>query len=130
MVQPRPLDGLRVVVVDDFDDTRDAMQAYLSMLGARVRAAANGLEAWVMLRTERPDVVVLDLAMPEVDGFEVLSRMAQTESLRDVPVIVASGVAADDPRVRAWRARLGAFLPKPVDPDRLVAAILAAAPQR
>ncbi|MFO8070914.1 MAG: response regulator [Polyangia bacterium] len=102
------LSGLRVVVADDDAQIRVAFDQVLSEAGLRVRTAADGLEALRMIREDPPDLIVSDIVMPGLDGWELCNRIRNDYALRHVPLIVlswkedflerlgGSGVAADD----------------------------------
>jgi PAS domain S-box-containing protein len=87
-----------VLVVEDDAPTRDIMRRVLTGAGHVVREATNGLEALATLEHERPDLILLDLMMPELDGLGFLDRMRQREELRDLPVVVvtAKTLTADE----------------------------------
>ena len=112
----------KILVVDDNSLNRKKMRMAVENLGHTAEVAKNGLEAIEMLTTASFDAVLLDILMPEMDGFDVLSEMKIDEKMRDVPVIVIS--ALDDETESVVRAiGLGAedFLPKSFDPVLLQA---------
>lgn len=108
-----------VLVVDDEQAIREFVGEVLEDEGYRVRMASNGQEALTHLAAERPDLVLLDIMMPVLDGREVLKRMRADAALNDVSVLVMS--AAADPGVIG--GGFNAFLPKPFDLDRLISAV-------
>jgi signal transduction histidine kinase len=112
----RAVDEVTVLVVEDSRVNRLALVRGVEREGHRVLAAADGREALELLAREAVDMVLLDLLMPEVDGFAVLAAMADDPSLREVPVLVISAVETSEEVARA--IALGAIdcLPKPVDP--------------
>lgn len=91
-----------VMVVDDAPDTRSGMAKVLARRGHEPLCAATGLEAVEALRRRRPDLVILDVAMPGMDGVMVLEWMRRTPDLRRVPVLVYSAAADEGDR---WRAQ-------------------------
>jgi CheY-like chemotaxis protein len=114
---PTPRDHCPVLIVEDDADLREMMAQLLSLEGFRTEAAANGRDALRYLaRGDRPDVILLDLMMPVMDGWEFRRRQVQDPSISGVPVVVLSAL---DP---ARAADLGgtAFLKKPLDFDRLL----------
>jgi AraC-like DNA-binding protein len=96
----QPTDTAPILIVDDDGDTRDLYASLVSQAlpGRRVRTAASGVAALDQLAQEIPSLVILDLMMPDVDGFAVLEDMRKQERLRQVPVIILSGrqIALDD----------------------------------
>jgi signal transduction histidine kinase/DNA-binding response OmpR family regulator len=99
-----PVGGRSVLVVDDDRSVRRLVAQTLVSFGLEVREARDGEDALGVLGEERPDVIVLDLVMPKLDGFEVLERLQQDDSLRDIPVLVltARQLSASE---RAWLRR-------------------------
>ncbi len=107
----------KVLVIDDEVDSRVLMQHYLGEFGCEVLEAASGAEGLAMAREHRPDLITLDLQMPEMDGWEVLRRLKADAEVKDIPVVVVSIVATEG------RGRLlGAIdlLNKPVDRTQLL----------
>jgi CheY-like chemotaxis protein len=95
-----------VLVVDDDESTCDALQRLLSRMGYAASCATSGRDALDVAGSVRPDVIVLDWMMPDMDGLEVLRRLRAQPSTRDVPVVVYSAV--DNPDMRGEARRLGA----------------------
>ena len=117
--------GAEVLVADDDPDIRKLLEKELATAGFRVRTARDGAEALESLSRERPAAVVLDLLMPEPDGFEVLYRIRDDAALRSVPVVVLTGkdlTAADYARLNGSAQRI---LRKGADMGRLVRDVLA-----
>ncbi|MCY6380070.1 response regulator [Hoeflea prorocentri] len=117
-------DAARILVVDDNSLSRKKMRMAVESLGHSADVAKNGLEALEALKSQAFDAVLLDIVMPEMDGFDVLAAMKADERMRDVPVIVIS--ALDDETESVVKAiELGAedFLPKNFDPVLLRARV-------
>src|SRR5262245_42729303 len=113
------LDRSAVLIVEDNASTNEALTILLNMCGYFAISANNGHEALTMLRSGlRPAVIVLDLMMPFVDGWEVLRETAADAALRRIPVVVYSSVGRE--RIPVGVA---AYVPKGGDPDVLLAAI-------
>lgn len=106
-----------VLIVDDTEDVRDGYCLYFEHCGARARTAADGQEALAAVMAEPPDIIILDLAMPKVTGWEVLARLKADPGTRSIPVIVVSGQMARD---SALRAGADAYCSKPCTPDALL----------
>ena len=116
----------RVLVVDDEADIRYIIRQHLERLGHEVVEAQSGLEAIEKVRALRPDLITLDVMMPDMDGFDVMAVLKEREGTRTIPVIFLS-VVQDE----AKGFRLGAtdYITKPIDPDRLLRAIERILPQ-
>ena len=122
MFQPEPaLDGLRVLLVDDDADTRDAVAAVLTECGAEVMAFDCSLDALAAVRSDAPDVVVSDIAMPGMDGHAFMRKIRGLGPRRgNVPGIALTAYASPADRTQALLAGYQVFLPKPFDPTQLV----------
>jgi class 3 adenylate cyclase len=105
-----------VLVVDDDPLNRRLLTASLERDGHRTSAVGDGLAALDALRRDEPDVLLLDIVMPELDGMAVLERIKQDPELRHIPVIVISGVDEADSIVRCIEMGAEDYLPKPFDP--------------
>lgn len=81
---------LTILVVDDLDDNRSIMRAWLEKRGYRVVEAADGQEAVEVAMRERPALILMDISMPRVNGFAATSRIRQHPNLRDVPIIAVT----------------------------------------
>jgi CheY-like chemotaxis protein len=115
--------GLLVLLVEDTLDTLDAFSLFLRAAGFRVETAVDGRQAVDKARALRPDVVVMDLALPELDGWEATHRIKSDPLTRHVPVVAFTGHAFQQSKESARQAGCDAFLTKPLDPGRLVAEI-------
>src|SRR5687768_15311567 len=93
-----------VLVVDDYEDTRRIYTEYLQWAGFRVAAANDGAEALVKARALEPDVVVMDLAMPGVDGWTATKQLKGDPRTRNIYVMAVSSFSDDEPRLKAWRS--------------------------
>ena len=112
-----------ILVVDDLEPNRDLLSRRLRKDGHRVAMAAGGAEALAMLREGSFDLVLLDLMMPGMNGFDVLAAMKQDEDLKLVPVIMVSALDETDSVIRCIEAGADDYLPKPVNPILLRARI-------
>ena len=111
-----------VLVVEDYDDARAMYCAWLTMDGCRVAEAADGREAVERARRLAPDVIVMDLSLPVMDGRSALAVLRADPRTRELPVVVLSGDAgarSADPVTEGWAA----FVSKPCMPDGLVSAV-------
>jgi CheY-like chemotaxis protein len=112
-VKRRPV----VLVVDDDSDARIIYDQYLTLMGCRVVTASDGLKGLAKAATCRPDVIVMDLLMPRLDGWEATARLKRSSRTRHIPVIVLSAVPTS--RDRARTAGCDGFLAKPCSPELL-----------
>ena len=119
------LSGVKVLVVDDQADARDLIQRVLAECDAKVITAATADEALRAVETERPDVLVSDIGMPDVDGYELLRRMRALGHARGgrLPAIALTAFARSEDRTRALRAGFLVHVSKPVEPSELVATV-------
>jgi signal transduction histidine kinase/ActR/RegA family two-component response regulator len=117
------LSGIKVLVVDDQGDARDLMRRVLEDCGAKVLTAAAAADALVLIEKERPDLLISDIGMPEVDGFEFLRQVRSLGEERGgkTPAIALTAFARSEDRTRALRAGFAMHLSKPVEPSELVA---------
>lgn len=113
----------RVLIVDDQATTVDLISASLRLLGHEPISAYNGEQALELVRLHQPDIVLLDMMMPGIDGLETLRRLRQTEGLDRIPVIVVSAGQQFDLEDRLQKAGGANLLPKPISMDRLQAKI-------
>jgi two-component system, cell cycle response regulator DivK len=115
----RPL----VLVVDDFQDNREMYAEYLTFSGFRVIEATNGKEALDKAGAEHPDVIVMDLSLPVMDGWEATRRLKKDGTTSAIPVIALTGHALAGHSKGAKDAGCDSFLAKPCLPEQLVAEI-------
>ena len=113
----------RILVVDDNAANREMLGRRLEREGHRVQLAAGGREALDLLRQQRADLVLLDVMMPEVDGYQVLQQLKADAGLRDIPVLMISAVDEIESVVRCIELGAEDYLPKPFDPVLLRARI-------
>lgn len=125
-VAPEPVDekihslnGLNVLIVEDSPDTLTLLSALFSKEGANVTTAASAAEALQQAVARRPSVIISDIGMPDVDGYELLEQLKVIPGMDDVPAIAISGYASDEDRERALDTGYHALVPKPIDVDAL-----------
>ena len=110
----------RALVVDDIVGNRAMMSDFLRTLGFEVAEAENGVLALEFARVRRPDIIVMDIVMPEMDGFEAIRRIRADVQLRDVPIIAVSASTSKTDEEKAVAVGANSFLMKPVDFERLL----------
>ena len=113
----------RCLIVDDNRDSREGSAEYLEAFGFEVEQAAGGEAALASLRRRVPDVALVDLQMPGVDGWELVRLMRGDPALRDVPVIAISACVFPTDRARAREAGCDLFLTKPCLPGQMLRAV-------
>jgi CheY-like chemotaxis protein len=125
-MSPTPLNDLKIVVVEDHDDARRYLGVFLDGLGANVVVARNAFEGLDAIKNDAPNMVLSDISMPGMDGFELLReiRALGTERAANVPVVAMSAFFTDADRTYLLDAGFKAYLPKPFSPERLVETIL------
>ncbi len=113
----------RLLIVDDDEDNRQLLRRMLERQGYAVVLAASGSECLEQLERDRFDLVLLDVLMPVLSGFEVLSRIRENPELRSVPVVVVSALGESSAAIRCLKMGAEDYLPKPFDPVLLKARI-------
>jgi two-component system cell cycle response regulator DivK len=116
---PQPL----VLVVEEYQDAREMYAAYLQFSGYRVAEATNGLEAIDKSIELMPDIILMDLALPRMDGWEATRRLKLDARTRHIPIVALTGHALAGHAEGARQAGCDAFVTKPCLPDALVAEI-------
>jgi CheY-like chemotaxis protein len=113
-VRPR-----HVLVVEDHDDAREAVRCLLEVRGHRVEAAADGPAALDAALTSRPEVVLVDIGIPGLDGYEVARRLRASDAGKHMMLVAVTGYGQARDRQRALESGFDAHLVKPIDPDEL-----------
>jgi len=116
---------MKVLIVDDTNTLRTLVHVYLLAHGWEIAEARDGREGLAMVRTMRPDVVITDVTMPLMDGFELCAAIRSDPALRSIPVILLTMLADEASRRRGQMCGASAFLSKPVMPAQLKDAIRA-----
>ncbi|RYZ05898.1 MAG: response regulator [Myxococcales bacterium] len=127
MLEPRPeLLGLRMLVVDDEPDARELVTTLLEGNGVEVTAAGSAEEALALLPRILPDILLSDIGMPKMDGYELLQKLRQLPAAEGgrTPAVALTAFARSEDRSRAFLAGFDMYLPKPVDPAELMALIM------
>jgi CheY-like chemotaxis protein len=121
------LSGIKVLVVDDEPDARDLISRVLIDCHAEVFTASTADEALQLVERQRPDVLVSDIGMPQMDGYELLRRMRTLGISRGgrIPAIALTAFARSEDRTRALRAGFLVHVSKPVEPSELIATVAA-----
>jgi two-component system, cell cycle response regulator DivK len=110
----------RVLLVDDYPDARDMYSEYLEYSGYDVIQAANGIEALQRAADDKPDIILMDLSLPVMDGWEATRRLKADERTAGIPVVALTGHALAGISEGAQQAGCDAFVTKPCLPEDLV----------
>lgn len=115
--------GKHILIVDDYPDALDIWTIYLRSLGYDVSTAADGAGAIEQAERLQPDVIVLDLELPGISGFEAARRLRRNPVTQDIPLIAATGYSHHRQLTMAREAGFDQVMVKPVDPETLVDAV-------
>jgi CheY-like chemotaxis protein len=122
--------GPLVMLVEDFQDTRQMMRRMLELSGCRVIEAANGQEAIELSQRGNLDLVLMDLNMPVLDGFNATLRIREYERTRDVPVVAVTAYDSAESRAAAGAVGCCDYIVKPLDLEHLSTLLSRLLPQR
>jgi CheY-like chemotaxis protein len=119
------LKSIKVVAVDDNADSRELLKIILGQSSAQVVVVGSAREALATIKNVHPDILISDLGMPEMDGYELLKNVRRLDpELRQLPVIAFTAAARREDLASTRRAGFQAHIAKPVDPDKLVKTIM------
>jgi two-component system alkaline phosphatase synthesis response regulator PhoP/two-component system response regulator VicR len=110
----------KIMAVDDERHIVRLIQVNLERAGYQVVTAFDGPDALKKADSERPDLIVLDVMMPKMDGFEVLKRLQANPETREIPIIMLTAKAQDADVFRGWSSGVSAYLTKPFNPLELI----------
>lgn len=113
----------QLLVVDDEPGLREAVKDYLQDSGFSVQVASNAREGWELVQKNPPDLVISDIMMPQVDGYQFLKQLREDPRFKTLPVVFLTAKGMTTDRIQGYQARVDAYLPKPFDPDELVAIV-------
>lgn len=110
----------RILIVDDSPTEMSSFKEILTKHGFEVIQAVNGVEAIVMAQVELPDLILMDVVMPEINGFQATRQITRNETTKHIPIVIIS--TKDQATDRVWGKRQGAcdYLTKPVDEKNLI----------
>jgi two-component system, cell cycle response regulator DivK len=121
---PKALEGWSVLVVDDEPDNLDVACRLLKRAGAHVTTAENGVEALEVVKITRPDFILSDISMPEMDGWTLIKMLNRNRSTADIPTIALTAHAMEGDRIRAFEAGFVNYITKPLSIDKFVSDLL------
>jgi CheY-like chemotaxis protein len=113
--------GKHILIVDDYPDALDIWTIYLTSMGYQVSTASDGVEAIEKAQQLRPDLIVLDLELPRVSGYEAAAQLRSNPDTRHIPLIAATGYSHERQLERAREAGFDEIVVKPCEPDALIA---------
>ncbi|WP_107668744.1 response regulator transcription factor [Cyanothece sp. BG0011] len=117
-------DSATILLVDDEPSVRESVQAYLEYSGElTVQVASNATDAWGILEKITPDVIISDIMMPEVDGYQFLEKLRNDPRFEGIPVIFLTARGMTSDRIKGYQSGCDAYLPKPFDPEELEAIV-------
>ena len=116
---PAKRSSATVLVVEDFDETRFMLKLALEMSGYNVLEAVNGEEAVDIARREQPDLILMDLSLPLLDGFAATRSIREETQLSNVPIVAVTAHVTADYRVKALAAGCNEYVTKPLDFEKL-----------
>jgi two-component system, cell cycle response regulator DivK len=120
-VDPAPLGTMKkILIVDDDPDTRHIWQTALEFSGFTCVAATDGPDGIVKARTENPDLIVMNLSMPKLDGISATMLLRRDPATSAIPIIACTGYVKEDGGEEAEDAGVDAYLEKPCEPSRMV----------
>lgn len=114
-----------ILVADDEEDVRELVAYRLTRSGYGVVEAIDGQQALELARDRKPDLAVLDVMMPRLDGYELTRKLRAEESLRSLPIILLTASAQENDVSRGFEAGADDYMKKPFNPDELVARVRA-----
>ena len=112
---------MKILLVEDNEMNRDMLARRLQRRGFEVVVAVDGLEGLALAQAEAPDAILMDMSLPELDGWEATRRLKDAPSTRGIPVIALTAHAMSDDRDRALAAGCDDYETKPIELGRLVA---------
>ncbi|MBU0574156.1 MAG: response regulator [Candidatus Margulisbacteria bacterium] len=110
----------KIMVVDDEKEVQDVLQTRFEALGYDVVIAENGEEALEKVKTDKPDLIILDIKMPKLDGYGVCRNLKGDKDFKDTPIVMLSVKAMEKDREIGLKCGAEAYITKPFDPKKLV----------
>jgi two-component system, cell cycle response regulator DivK len=113
----------RILLVEDNAINRDVIARYLTLVGYDVTIATNGVQALDLAETQRPNIILMDMRLPLMDGWQTTRKLKESPSTCAIPIIALTAYAMDEDRQKCFDAGCDAFESKPVDMPHLLATI-------
>jgi two-component system, cell cycle response regulator DivK len=118
---------IRILLVEDDAVNRDVLARYLTLVGYDVAIAVNGIQAVDLAQAQRPNIILMDMRMPVMDGWQATRKLKATASTSAIPIIALTAYAMNEERQKCFDAGCDAYESKPVDMPHLLATIQALA---
>ena len=118
------VDKLKILIVDDVPLNILLVRKMLGLFTFKVKTAANGQQALDMISNEVPDLMLLDLMMPGIDGFEVIRRVRASDGTKDLPIIILSALNSEADIVKGMELGANDFVNKPIIMERLINSVV------
>ena len=118
---------MRALVIDDDPTIADMVSLTLTIEGFDVTVADSGEDGLLAALADQPDVIVLDVMMPKVDGWQVAIKLRKHTTLEDVPIVFCTALGDDQSVWQGWQSGAASYVTKPFDPSHLVAEVVRAA---
>ncbi len=112
-----------ILIVEDTSEQRDLVSMYLEMNGYHVAVANDGLQGLAQARKAKPDLILMDLGMPKMDGYQMIAELRSDDTLKDIPVVVISAWTAATHRDRAKAAGADVFITKPFELGHILSTV-------
>jgi two-component system, cell cycle response regulator DivK len=113
----------RILVIEDQEDNRRIVRDLLRSVGYEIIEALNGEEGVALAASQRPDLILMDIQLPRIDGYEATRRIRANPGLRETPIIAVTSYALSGDDVKAYEAGCTAYVAKPFDPMDLLAKV-------
>ncbi len=115
--------GERILVIEDHEENRRLLRDLLTSVGYELIEAVTGEEGLILAETHVPDLILMDIQLPGIDGYEATRRIKANQALRHIPIIAVTSYALSGDDLKAREAGCDAYLSKPVDPIELLGKI-------
>lgn len=122
--QDLDLSAYKVLAVDDIPLNLLLIQKMLSKLNLQIRTAGNGKKALEAVENEKPDLILLDLMMPEIDGFDVMKRLRENPETADIKIVILSALNSSDDIVKGFSLGADDFITKPIIMEKLLNCVI------
>ncbi|MBW1721529.1 MAG: response regulator [Deltaproteobacteria bacterium] len=113
----------RILIVDDDEMVLIALQELLGPEGYEIEAVSRGLEALKKLDEKKYDLIMLDVIMPEMDGYELCRRIRERDEHKETPLVFLTAKSRDEDQAKGMEAGADQYLPKPISPDKLLSIV-------